>query len=128
MILSSFLIHLDVSVTAHRASPLNPAQILSLHLVTRYFIGCTQRIVGDGTEMSRMGCTAAHREALRDESGHLSISGLEVGLCVDLYVRVCAPNLRPVLVKDFPGSAASLCPSKPRRLQAMLSLMINLWN
>lgn len=37
----SFHIHLDISVTAHRASPLNPGEILSLYLVTRYFIGCT---------------------------------------------------------------------------------------
>lgn len=68
-----------------------------------------------------MGCTVVLREALRDKSGHLSVIGLGLGpsLCVCLM---------QVLVNDFPGSAAFLCPYKPRRLQPMLSLMIYPWN
>lgn len=104
----SFHIHLDISVTAHRASPLSPGEIISLYLVTRYFIGCPAHCWND-TVWNEWG---ARRWVWTFKRCWL--------LCE--WGRM--PNLRPALVNDFPGSAAFLCPYKLRRLQPMFSLMI----
>lgn len=65
LILFSFHIHLDISVTAHRASSFNPGEILSLLFCCQIFYWVHSTFLGDGTEMSRMGCTAVHHRGTR---------------------------------------------------------------